>query len=205
MTGSILLVIAAFAGFLLVPFQNADILYRELNTKQSYMLFLIPRSSKSILGAKLLNAVIWLAVQGAVMGLFFCVDAAVLYSGFGDTEGLVGAFLASTGNGGSTVSDFVLFAALVIATVYGFVLSVLTAFYFAEVVQASVLNGRKGGAWFALLIFVILLVAIIIIIGRVTAAVPASCQAAAAACMEGVFIILFFLAASGLMEKRLSV
>ena len=145
LTGSIVLTCAAAAGFLLVPFQSADLLYRELNTKQSYMLFLTPRSPKSILGAKILTAIIWLAVQGVVFGIFSCVDAAVLYRASGATEGLLSALLSSVGGAGFSVSDLVLFAAKIIGMTYGFILSVLMAYFFAEIVQSTVLNGRKGG------------------------------------------------------------
>ena len=205
LTGSIVLTCAAAAGFLLVPFQSADLLYRELNTKQSYMLFLTPRSPKSILGAKILTVIIWLAVQGVVFGIFSCVDAAVLYRASGATEGLLSALLSSVGGAGFSVSDLVLFAAKIIGMTYGFILSVLMAYFFAEIVQSTVLNGRKGGVWFSLLIFVILFIAFISITGRVTAAVPEAYQFAVAACMDAACVVLFFFLASSLMEKKLSV
>ncbi|MCH4031336.1 MAG: hypothetical protein LKG56_08335 [Lachnospiraceae bacterium] len=205
MTGSIVLTCAAAAGFLLVPFQSADLLYRELNTKQSYMLFLTPRSPKSILGAKILTVIIWLAVQGVVFGIFSCVDAGILYRASGSTEGLLSALLSSVGGAGFSVSDLVLFAAKIIGMTYGFILSVLMAYFFAEIVQSTVLNGRKGGVWFSLLIFVILFIAFISITGRVTAAVPEAYQFAVAACMDAACVVLFFFLASSLMEKKLSV
>lgn len=206
LTGSIVLTCAAAAGFLLVPFQSADLLYRELNTKQSYMLFLTPRSPKSILGAKILTVIIWLAVQGVVFGIFSCVDAAVLYRASGATEGLLSALLSSSvGGAGFSVSDLVLFAAKIIGMIYGFILSVLMAYFFAEIVQSTVLNGQKGGVWFSLLIFVILFIAFISITGRVTAAVPEAYQFSVAACMDAACVVLFFFLASFLMEKKLSV
>ena len=205
LTGCMILLCSSAAGILLAPSQNADLLYRELNTKQSYMLFLTPRSPKSILGAKILTAIIWLIVQGAVMGLFACVDAGVISHASGSTEGLLSALLSSLGDSGFSMPDLALKAAEIIGTAYGFVLLVLMELYFAEIVQSTVLNGRKGGGWFALLIFIILFAAFISISGHVAAAAPEALRFAAFIGMDAACIVIFFLLGSYLMEKKLSV
>ena len=56
--GALALVLAATFGIFIVALLSIDILHRELNTTQSYMLFLTPRNSYQILGSKILSGAI---------------------------------------------------------------------------------------------------------------------------------------------------
>ena len=71
--GVALLVMLAFGGVMIIGVASVVILHRDMNTKQSYMLFMTPNSSYKILGAKLLENGISILLAGA----FFCALAAM--------------------------------------------------------------------------------------------------------------------------------
>ena len=66
-----LLAMLAFGGVMIIGVASVVILHRDMNTKQSYMLFMTPNSSYRILGAKVLENGISILVAGA---FFFAVD-----------------------------------------------------------------------------------------------------------------------------------
>ena len=53
--GIICLFLCAIIGVIYIGLESVNVLYRDLNTRQSYMLFLTPKSSYQILGAKILE------------------------------------------------------------------------------------------------------------------------------------------------------
>ena len=70
-TGMMFLILCAFFGVFYIGLEGIMTLYRDLNSKQSYMLFLTPKSSYEILGAKILENGISILMAGA----FFIVLA----------------------------------------------------------------------------------------------------------------------------------
>ncbi len=60
-----LLVLLAFGGILMIGLYSVMTLHRDMNTKQSYMLFMTPSSSYSILGAKVLECGLSILIGGA--------------------------------------------------------------------------------------------------------------------------------------------
>lgn len=72
-SGIMFLVLCATMGILYIGLESVTVLHRDLNTKQSYMLFLTPKSSYQILGAKILENGISILITGA----FFAALAAI--------------------------------------------------------------------------------------------------------------------------------
>ena len=66
----VLLFFIAMGGTMLIGVQSVLTLHRDMNTKQGYMLFMTPRNSFQILGEKLLENGLSLALAG---GFFFLV------------------------------------------------------------------------------------------------------------------------------------
>ena len=54
-TGIVLLTMLAMGGIMVIGLASVVTLHRDVSTKQSYMLFMTPNSSYSILGAKMLE------------------------------------------------------------------------------------------------------------------------------------------------------
>ena len=60
-----LLVVTAIAGVILIGVQSVLTLHRDMNTKQGYMLYMTPRNSYQIMGAKFLENGLSLFLAGA--------------------------------------------------------------------------------------------------------------------------------------------
>lgn len=71
--GEIFLLLCAVIGIAYIGLESVIVLQRDLNTKQSYMLFLTPHSSYEILGAKVLEN----GISILVTGIFFVLVAAL--------------------------------------------------------------------------------------------------------------------------------
>ena len=71
--GEIFLLLCAVIGIAYIGLESVMVLQRDLNTKQSYMLFLTPHSSYEILGAKVLEN----GISILVTGIFFVLVAAL--------------------------------------------------------------------------------------------------------------------------------
>ena len=65
--GIIFLVMCTIFGVIYIGIESVNVLHRDLNTKQSYMLFLTPKSSYQILGAKILENGISIIMAEALM------------------------------------------------------------------------------------------------------------------------------------------
>ncbi len=61
------LVMCTIFGVIYIGIESVNVLHRDLNTKQSYMLFLTPKSSYQILGAKILENGISIIMAGAFL------------------------------------------------------------------------------------------------------------------------------------------
>ena len=75
-------------GVFYIGLENILTLYRDLNSKQSYMLFLTPKSSYEILGAKILENGISILMAGAffiVLAVFDLTVATLCIGGAKDS------------------------------------------------------------------------------------------------------------------------
>ena len=75
MRAVILLATLAFAGIFFVSFECIMTYYNDLKTKQSYMLFMVPQSTCSVMGAKILSAMVQIVMTAAVFGAVAFLDA----------------------------------------------------------------------------------------------------------------------------------
>lgn len=73
-TGTMGLSFCATLGMLILGLVSITVLYRELNSPQSYMLFLTPNSSYKIIGAKVLENGITLAGGGICFTVLAGID-----------------------------------------------------------------------------------------------------------------------------------
>lgn len=87
--GEMFLTIFAFAAILLVSFECVFTFYNDLKTKQSYMLFLVPRSTYSVVGAKMLSAMLQIVLSGLLIGAVAFLDAFIMAARFGELQQLL--------------------------------------------------------------------------------------------------------------------
>lgn len=87
--GEMFLTVFAFAAILLVSFECVFTFYNDLKTKQSYMLFLVPRSTYSVVGAKMLSAMLQIVLSGLLIGAVAFLDAFIMAARFGELQQLL--------------------------------------------------------------------------------------------------------------------
>lgn len=84
--GSFILTLCAMFGILYIGVESLLVLHRDLNTKQSYMLFLTPRNSYQVLGAKVLENALSIFIAGMFFLAVFSFDASVALVQIGGLE-----------------------------------------------------------------------------------------------------------------------
>ncbi len=160
-TGVFLLMLLAVGGLLVIGLGSVVTLHRDMNTKQSYMLFMTPNSCYSILGAKVLECGISILLTGAVFFALGALDVTLLFARSGELKALwdwVRQLLASiTVNGRALMSDLRLQSLLSVtfSLLSGWLLTV-TTIYLAVVISSALLNGKRFSGLISFVIFLIL-------------------------------------------------
>lgn len=141
-------------GILFMGIQSIVTLHRDMNTRQSYMLFMTPNSTYKILGAKVIENALSTLLGGALLlGIIF-FDFRFLISRNGDAAETLD-FLKGMLNGVDTKFEFTF------AGVTSFMcnllcswVSTVTVGYLADVIASSLLQGKKGGGLMSVLLFI---------------------------------------------------
>ncbi len=155
----LLLVITAVGGVLVIGLESVLTLHRDMNTKQSYMLFMTPNSSYKILGAKVLECGLSILVTGAFFFALGALDITLLFAKSGELSqiwDLIQDILESfTISGHALVFDMETMAAVVFNLLTAWILAVTTA-YLADVVSSALLNGKKFNGLLSFALFLLL-------------------------------------------------
>ena len=153
--GIIFLVMCTIFGVIYIGIESVNVLHHDLNTKQSYMLFLTPHSSYEILGAKVLENGISILVTGIFFVLVAALDftvATAYIGGVKEVMDMLKSFLDVSMR--ITVDPvqmmFVFFTALA-----GWIVYIVNA-DLAVILSATVLAGKKASGLAAFVIFLIL-------------------------------------------------
>ena len=77
--GIIGLLCCAMFGILYIGIESLLVFHRDLNTKQSYMLFLTPTNSYQVLGAKVLENGISILLTGACFAALAAIDLSLIH------------------------------------------------------------------------------------------------------------------------------
>jgi hypothetical protein len=193
--GTGILVLAGTFGVMLCSLLPMWTLRRELNSSQSCMLFLIPERSYAVLGAKVLEDVVVLAVSVLIFGLLSVADFLLLaWRGGGLVQ--FSEILLPQNLDMEKVGD-VCSTLGMSALVW---LTILMVCFFAIVMQASLLRGKRGSFWISLLI--VLFLAIMIL--RAGSLLPEGNTAMKVLAHAGIVVLLYLLS-GWIMEKHLSI
>ena len=205
-SGALILSLAATFGIFIMAVLSIDILHRELNTNQSYMLFLTPRNSYQILGSKILSS----AISLSLLTVLFAVLAALDLLLIGARE--IGIPALADGIRSALGSTYIYMPAGLVRTIataaailYGSWLFLIATAYFANILQATVLRGRKGAGWISFLLFLVLAGAVSFLQNKLALLAPPVAETAVRSCVYAAFIVLFFCLGGWIMERRLSV
>ncbi len=203
-TGVMFLFLCAVIGIAYIGLESVMALQRDLNTKQSYMLFLTPHSSYEILGAKVLEN----GISILVTGMFFVILAALDFTiatayigGIKEVMDMLKSFLDVSMR--ITVDPvqmlFVFFTALASWMVY------IVNADLAVILSATVLAGKKASGLVAFVIFLILSWLFGTVLDHLPALANIDLQFVLYIVVAMVMAVLVYLFSGWIMEKKLSV
>ena len=143
--GIIFLVMCTIFGVIYIGIESVNVLHRDLNTKQSYMLFLTPKSSYQILGAKILENGISIIMAGAFFAALAAIDVTVatLYiGGLKEMINLVSSFMEVNWSVTFTPAEAAFYFFGLLASWIVFIVNA----DLSVILSASVLAGKKAEA-----------------------------------------------------------
>ena len=158
--GASLLFMAAMTGTFVVGLASVVILHRDMNTRQSYMLFMTPNSCYKILGAKVLENGVSVFLTGAFFFALGALDISLAFAKEGSLNELwkmIQEFLTSMDE--RLRVDLPTLAALTVNILCGWISTVMAA-YLGEVISAALLNGKRMNGIVSFLAILLLIIAI---------------------------------------------
>ena len=155
-----LLTALAVGGIMMMGLMSVVTLHRDMNTKQSYMLFMTPNSSYKILGAKVAENGLSMLVTGAFFFALGALDITLLFTQFATLADMWEVLEDVFRLFGQT---FTLDASSLACLVFGLLASwfaTVNAAYLADVTSSALLNGKKYNGVLTFVFF--LLIAILL-------------------------------------------
>lgn len=155
-TSVFLLVMLAFGGVMIIGLGSILTLHRDMNTKQSYMLFMTPNNCYKILGAKVLENGLSILLAGAFFFGLGALDIMLLFAKEGGLQELwrwVEEIIHSFNR------NIQLDAAGLGSLTFGLLTSwiaTVTMAYLADVVSAALLNGKRFNGLLSFALFILL-------------------------------------------------
>ena len=204
-----LLAILAIGGVLVIGLESVITLHRDMNTQQSYMLFMTPNSSSSMLGAKVLDCGLSILITGAFFFALGALDITLLFAKSGELSQLwemIQDFLRHfTINGQPLTIDLPTMASFTFELVALWI-STVTAAYLAVVISAALLNGKRFNGLLSFLFFLALSWLSGWVTRQITAGmVDAKTTMIVYGLIDLVFATIMYVVTALIMERKLSV
>ena len=153
---SVLLFFIALAGTVLIGVQSVLTLHRDMNTKQGYMLYMTPRNSFQILGAKMLENGLSLLLAGGFFFLLGLLDVTLLFSKLGSLEDLWKMFQDFMRMINTEIQLNSWSVLCLVTEMLASWLATVSIAYLADIVASALLNGKKMSGFVAFLFFIAL-------------------------------------------------
>lgn len=152
-TGMLLLALIGVASVFWIGIQSVVTLHRDMNTRQSYMLFMTPNNCYKILGAKYLENGLSILLSGLFFGTLGALDLTLLFDHYHQLDQLMdllkeilGAFTKSISLDPASIISFIVYL------LFDWLFTVSLA-YLAVIVCTALLNGKKGNLFLSFLLF----------------------------------------------------
>ncbi len=152
----LLLFFIALGGTLMIGVQSVTTLHRDMNTKQGYMLYMTPRSSYQILGAKLLENGLSLAAAGGFFFLLGLLDFTLLFSRLGRLQDLFQFFQDFIRNINEEIRITPENILCLVVSMLASWLATISVAYLADIISSALLNGKKWNSLVSFLLFILL-------------------------------------------------
>lgn len=203
--GTLGLAFSAVIGIFYIGIESLLILHKDLNTKQSYMLFLTPQNSYQVLGAKVLENGISIFLTGAFFAVLTAVDVSIGILYIGGVEeflDLLQELAISLHIEIASYTDAILMTFF--ATLASWLLMIVTG-YLAIILSATVLAGKKLSGLVSFLLYV----GLVWVSGAVMNLIPEmdnlNLHAGLVLGVTFVLIAIMYLISGWIMEQKLSV
>lgn len=151
--GMVLLVLIAVASILWIGIQSVVTLHKDMNTRQSYMLFMTPNNCYKILGAKYLENGLSILLSGLFFGVLGALDLTLLFNHYHQLDQLLemlkeilSIFTKSISLDPASIISFLVYL------LFDWLFTVSLA-YLAVIVCTALLNGKKGNLFLSFLLF----------------------------------------------------
>ena len=155
-----LLVVASFGTALAVFIMGVAGYSRELNQKSSYLIFMTPKSTTSIIGSKLLFTLLTGVVFATLLVCLAAVDFPMMLNSLGEEwEGyynLLDWFMAEND---MSLAGILLTVVFYVGVVFLSIVSTVSIAYLAITLSATFMRGKKGHALVSILLFIALVTA----------------------------------------------
>ncbi len=199
------LVMLATFGIMVIGLVSLIVFHQDLNTKQSYMLFMTPNSSYKILGAKALENGLSVFLSGVFFALLGLADISILVAHEGDLMAVVDMFRSLI----EQLQSYLVFDAKNIITVFFAGLSnwlmTLSAAFLAIVIAATFLAGKKFSGVVSFLLFLLLIWGIEKVIGFIPGMSTIFMDMVLTTLASFVLMVVLYLVTGWIMDKKLSV
>ena len=156
LTGAVFLMFTTICSIFIIGVLSIFILHKDLNTKQSYMLFMTPNSTFKILGAKIIENFGSIILFGCMFLLIGLGDITLWAAKNVGVKGMLDLISALVGEvGGSFQLDVMNVAIANAERIIFWVFTVMVGF-FAVVLSACFLNGRRFNGFISFIVFLVI-------------------------------------------------
>lgn len=200
-----ILFVLAMGGVLAIGLQSIVTLHRDMNTKQSYMLFMTPNSSYKILGAKVLENGLSILIAGAFFFALGMLDITLLFAKEGSLQKMWEMFGEMINSINKEVQlNAQGMACFVFSLLTGWIATV-TAAFLADVVSSALLNGKKFNGILSFVLFLALSFFMGWLEQKVIPASPVNRYFLLSGVLSLVLSGLMYVGTAEIMERKLSV
>ncbi|MBQ6383054.1 MAG: hypothetical protein IJQ88_09550 [Clostridia bacterium] len=205
----LLLILLAFGGVMVIGLESILTLHRDMNTRQSYMLFMTPNSCYKILGAKILECGVSILLTGAFFFALGVLDITLLFAKEGQLSRLwetVQQFLSHFSVNGRALDISVRTMSAVAFVLLTAWISLISTAYLADVISAALLNGKKHNGFVSFLLFILLSYVTNRAAGLITASIHDSYTLMMVyGLIDLAFAAVMYVVTAMIMERKLSV
>jgi len=159
-TTAALLAFLALGGVMIIGIQSVMTLHRDMNTRQGYMLYMTPKSSFQILGAKMAENGLSLTLAGAFFFLLGLLDVTLLLSKLGQLEVLWKYFQDFVRMMNREIELNTRGVLCLVVEMLASWLATVSIAYLADIISSALLNGKKFNGLVAFLFFILLTMAL---------------------------------------------
>lgn len=204
-----ILMMLAFGGVLVMGLESILTLHRDMNTRQSYMLFMTPNSCYKILGAKVLECGASILLAGAFYFALGALDVTLILAKSGELDKvwkMLQELLTNFTVEGRPIQIDIRTAGAISCMLLSSWMATITTAYLADVISAALLNGRKYNGLISFLLFLALNMIVSRVTQLITRGIPDTMTMLFVySGIALVFSAAMYIATAVIMEKKLSV